>query len=671
MDIVDAQGLCDHSRAAAIIAGEQVAADVLGLELLHGVQCAGLERVAKREQAQHARMCALFDQPGQGATFGFPFSRALTQRAGVKAGFFQQASIAQGQLPAVQGAGDAASGQGLAGTDVSRVQPLFVTGIQHRLGQRVLAATLQGSRLLQQARGVAVHRRQMGDSRRARGEGAGLVEHHGAHRMGMLQRLGVLDQNAMACSDAGAGHDCRRRRQAQGARAGDHQHRDRVDDCALQGRAVQPPAREGEQCHYQHRRDEDLADFIHQFLDRCLGGLGVLDQADDPGQHAFRAQGLGTHQQATFTVDRATGDPVARLFRHRQAFAADQRFVGMALAIDDFAVYREAFAGLYHDQVTELERSDGDLFLTALQHAHRPLGAQGFEGTNGAGGLALGAALQVFTQQHQCDHHGRGFEIQMRSGPGEPLINAQAVTGTGADRHQQVHIARAGAHGFPGGPVKTRTEDKLHRCRQGELHPGGEHPVQAEGFDQHRQHQGQCQHDRQHQRPAFAMQVPDLIGLGGGVSLGQAGGVAGFVDGGDQHAGVHLADYLDVGAFVGQVDAGTLHPRHLAQRTLHSAGATGAGHAADGQVKGGGSIHGAVLRKTVPPASTLTCGEGQASLNLSLIAQLGGFEVHAVRALGNPQLAHVAGLERDVLGGRGEHAGQTARRLPRQQFQAQ
>ena len=287
----------------------------------------------------------------------------------------------------------------------------------------------------------------------------------------------------------------------------------------------------------------------------------------------------------------------------------------MALAFHHLTVHREAFAGFDQHQVAVLQRTDGDVFFTAVLHANRTFRTQGFKGADGAGGLALGAAFQVFAQQHQGDHHRRGFEVQVRRhawGGGEPFIDTQAVAGTGADRHQQVHIAGAGAHGFPRGDIEARTQDELHRRGQGKLYPGGEHPVQAEGFYQHRQHQGQRQQNARHQRPALAAQAPGLIGVGSGFALGQAGGVAGFVDGGDQHAGVHLALYFDVRALIGQVDADTLHARHFAQRAFDPPGTAGTGHAADGQVKGGGSIHGAVLQKKLPLGSTLTCGEGQA-----------------------------------------------------------
>ncbi|MNV25196.1 hypothetical protein D3C71_1162850 [compost metagenome] len=322
----------------------------------------------------------------------------------------------------------------------------------------------------------------MSNARGAGGQGAGLVEHHRADFMGTLQCFGVLDQNPVACRHAGAGHDRRRRRQAQCARAGDHQHRDGVDQRGFHRCAIQPPADQGCQGNQQHGGHEHLADFIHQFLDRRFCGLGVFHQTDDPRQHGFRTEGLGTHQQPAFTVDRAAGDLVAGLLGHRQALAADQGFVGVALAFNHFAIHREAFAGFDHHQVIEAQGADGDVLLVAIDHPDRPFRAQGFERTDGAGGLALGAAFQVLAQQHQGDHHRRGFEIQMRHAPGGggPFVQAQAIPGAGAQGDQQIHVAGPGAHGFPGGDVKPCAEDELHRRGQGELRPGREHPVHAE-----------------------------------------------------------------------------------------------------------------------------------------------------------------------------------------------
>ena len=101
--------------------------------------------------------------------------------------------------------------------------------------------------------------------------------------------------------------------------------------------------------------------------------MSVFHQTDDARQYGFRTERLSANQQPAFTIDCAAGDLVARLFRHRQAFAADQGFVGVALAIHHFSVHREALAGLDQHLVAELERADGDVFFAAVDHANRPL----------------------------------------------------------------------------------------------------------------------------------------------------------------------------------------------------------------------------------------------------------------------------------------------------------
>ena len=66
----------------------------------------------------------------------------------------------------------------------------------------------------------------------------------------------------------------------------------------------------------------------------------------------------------------------------------------------------------------------------------------------------------------QRDDDCRRFEIQMRHGMfamHPQKVTAQAISRRRSRRHQQIHIARAGAQRFPAGLVKPRTEPELHR----------------------------------------------------------------------------------------------------------------------------------------------------------------------------------------------------------------
>ncbi|MNQ62263.1 hypothetical protein D3C85_766030 [compost metagenome] len=258
----------------------------------------------------------------------------------------------------------------------------------------------------------------------------------------------------------------------------------------------------------------------------------------------------------------------------------------MALAFADLAVGGEALAGFHHQQVTQLQGGYGHLFLAAIAQARGAFWTQGFQGADGGAGLALGAAFQVLAQQHQGNHHGRGFEVQVRHdavrGRG-PFVETQAVAGAGADGHQQVHVAGAGFHRLPGGAVEARAEDELHGSGQGELHPGRQHPVQAEPLQQHGHHQWQGQGEGQQHRPALTLQAGCGVIGRRLVFVDQAGRVAGGLHGLDQARGFGLAEEIQVGALAGQVHRHLGDARHLAQGALDATGAAGAGHAAYGQ----------------------------------------------------------------------------------------
>ncbi len=111
MHIADTQGFGDHPGAAAVVAGQQVAADMARLQLLDGLPGTWLEGVAEGEQGQHPWLWTLLDQPGQGAALGLPGARRCLQGSGRQAAFVQQAAVAQGQGTTVEFSGDTASGQ--------------------------------------------------------------------------------------------------------------------------------------------------------------------------------------------------------------------------------------------------------------------------------------------------------------------------------------------------------------------------------------------------------------------------------------------------------------------------------------------------------------------------------------------------------------------------------
>ncbi len=231
--------------------------------------------------------------------------------------------------------------------------------------------------------------------------------------MSYLQRLRVLDQNALACGGAGAHHDGGGCGQPECTGAGNHQHGDRVEDGGLPVLRGQAPAQQCHQCNTDDHRHEHGADLVHQPLYRRFLRLGGLHHAHDAGQRRLCAYGRGAHHDQALGVDRAACHVVARMPGNRQAFARDQRFVHLRGTLDDLAVDCDAFTGAHHHQVTELYVLQRDVLVFSVQAAARGVGAQRLQRANGCRRLVLGACLHPLAQQHQRDDDRRSLEIQV------------------------------------------------------------------------------------------------------------------------------------------------------------------------------------------------------------------------------------------------------------------
>ncbi len=130
----------------------------------------------------------------------------------------------------------------------------------------------------------------VGDLRLASGDGSGLVQNHDAHPACPLQGLAGLEENALRGPLARAHQDRRRRRQADGTRTGDDQHRHGVHQCLgpRHIRDIDPP-NECEERKRQDDRNEVPANLVRQLLDRRLAGLCFLDEAHDLRKHRVSA----------------------------------------------------------------------------------------------------------------------------------------------------------------------------------------------------------------------------------------------------------------------------------------------------------------------------------------------------------------------------------------------
>ena len=587
---VDAQRMRHRLGATGVVARKHDGLDAQRLQPLDGRVRSGLDGVAKGQQAQYLRRSALpANQPREAVALVLQGVGAGLQRTGLCTAFLQQPAASQQQGAAFHHALHAASRQSLGVLHIRHGHLLRPRLLHDGVRQRVVAVLLQGGRQTQHiggqyARGGLVrHQRGL-----AFGEGSGLVERYGCDGMRHLQRLGVLDQNAVARGHARARHDGRGRGQPQRTGAGNDQHRHRMDQRLLDARPVKQPAGQRDRCHHQNRRYKHRADRIDRALDRRLGRLRRFDHADDARQRGFGAHGGGAHTQHAFTVDRSAGNAITHATRHRQAFAGDERFVHVALPVFDQSIDRHALAGADPHDVPHGQLLHGRLHLL-IAHQHTGCGrSQGVKRADGVGCLPLGACLQPLAQQHQRDDCGRSFEIQMRFVHHRPVtllrrqrisqqqIERQAVCRGGAQRHQQIHIAAARLDGPPGRTVKPRAEPELHRRGQQQLPPAAGHPLDAPRQQQHGQHQRRRKHPGCGHRPPGRRAFFRISRLHRLHCLGR---VARLLDGSGQRGKRNAIHRLHRGFFGGQVHTGLQHAGNLQQGLFHPAHARRATHA--------------------------------------------------------------------------------------------
>lgn len=172
--------------------------------------------------------------------------------------------------------------------------------------------------------------------------------------MGDFQGFGVFDQDVVVCGYVGVGYDCGWGGQVEGVGVGDYQYCYGVNQGLFQVDFGDQLGVEGDQCDEDYYWDEDLVDFVYQFLDWCFGGLGVFYQVDDFCQYCFFVECSGVQEQVVFVVDCVVGDFVVGSFGYWQVFVGDQCFVGVVVVVEYFVVYWEVFVGMYYYFVVEV-----------------------------------------------------------------------------------------------------------------------------------------------------------------------------------------------------------------------------------------------------------------------------------------------------------------------------
>ncbi len=416
---------------------------------------------------------------------------------------------------------------------------------------------------------------------------AGLVERQHGHTVHALEGFCILDQDAMAGRNAGANHDGGRRCQAQGTGAGDHQHGDGVNQGLRPVAVINAPADQGQHGDGDNRRHKNGGDTVDQALHRRLARLRVLHGFDDTRQCRLGADRPDPGDQHPFPIERAADQRRTWRLRYRQILSSDHRLVDMAVALKQFGVHRNAFARPDRDLVADPQQIDGDFLLDAIGAQPCAFRAQRLQGPDRFRGLAARPRLKPLAKAHQHDDHGPRLEIQgVVVARVQQLENAQPIGGAGAQGHQHIHIAAAGAHRAPRRPVEPGADPELDRRRQQPLHNAWQHQLESQRSEQHRQHQGQGQHGGDGDQPRFRQARHHFSAR----LAARRGLIAGALHCCHQYSGIDAGIIGgDARLLGGQVDGSTLHPRYILQRLLDPQRAGRATHAADG--KGKFSLH--------------------------------------------------------------------------------
>ncbi len=466
----------------------------------------------------------------------------------------------------------------------------------------------------------------VGHGRPAFGDGAGLVEHDRLKRLSRLERGAVADQHAVLRALAGADHDRGRGRQAQGARTGDDQHGDRVDQGIVQGRlrSGEQPDDERHPGDRHDGRHEPARDQVGEAGDRRPRALGLLDEPHDLGERRLGADPRGPQGERAARVQRRADDLVAWSLHDGQRLAGEHRFVDGRGALDDDAVDRHLLTGSHAHDVVVADLGDRQVDLAAAAHHARRAGLQADERADGLAGLAFGARLEQAAEQDEGDDergrvevHRRAEAVVVEESGEEDSGGAVEVGGRRAQHDQRVHGGAAVARGRQRGAVELPADPELHRCGQRPQDPAvgeeGGHEGKPHAAQEHESRQDGADHDLAPQAnvggaAGESFGVVACVGCAlasGALASGararralvsgahsRAAGRLGYFVAGPPHgrhqvvAGRQAGHVLDRGLLGGQVHVGFDDAGDAPQRLLVARHAARARHAADDERRG-------------------------------------------------------------------------------------
>jgi DNA-binding FrmR family transcriptional regulator len=313
-------------------------------------------------------------------------------------------------------------------------------------------------------------------------QGSGLVDHQRVDFFHPLERLGILDQDTRAGAASHADHDRHGRGEAERARTGDDQHRDRGDEGVGETRlrAEHRPRRERDERDEDHRRHEPARDLVGEPLDRRARALRRRHHGDDARQHGVAPDLLGAHDEAAACVERAGDHVIAGFFARRHRLARDQRFIDRRAPFQHDAVDRDFFARAHAQMVVDHDHIERHLFVAAVRaHAPRRFRREIEQRPDRARRLRARAQFEHLPEQHQHGDDRRRFEINRDRAVGtaerrreqsgrERRDRAVEKRDAGAERDQGEHVEIAAHDRLPAAHEERRARPQYDRSGEGE-----------------------------------------------------------------------------------------------------------------------------------------------------------------------------------------------------------
>ena len=107
--------------------------------------------------------------------------------------------------------------------------------------------------------------------------------------------------------------------------------------------------------------EQDRREAVGEHLGAAAAGLGVGDEALDPGQRRVVADGVHPNPQRRVRRDRAGDDAISRRLGDGSRLPGDHRLVQFGRALYDDAVGGYSAAGPHEDDVTDRQLVEGDV----------------------------------------------------------------------------------------------------------------------------------------------------------------------------------------------------------------------------------------------------------------------------------------------------------------------